>query len=145
MKAQQTLELDAGYGPAHNTLGWIYAKQGKYGPALAEFQRAAHLSGQAPEDVAALAWGYATSGKQQQARDLAHQLETRSRRQYVSPEALARIYAALGENDLAIDWLQQSCRARIDTLNNLNVEPCYDSLRPDPRFQDLVHRMNLAH
>lgn len=144
VRAQQTIELDADYAPAHNALGWIYDKQGKYGPALAEFERAARLSAQAPEDVAALAWGYARAGKQKQARDLAHQLETRSRRQYVSPEALARVYAALGENDLAIARLQQSFWARVDTLNNLNVEPCYDSLRADPRFQDLVHRMNLA-
>ena len=144
VEERQTLELDPSYSSAHNGLGWIYAKQGKYGPALIEFQRAAQLSAQAPQDLAALAWGYAVAGKSQQARDLAQQLETRSRRQYVSPEALARIYAALGENDLAMKRLQQAYKAHIDTLNNLNVEPCYDSLRSDSRFQELVHRMNLA-
>ncbi len=53
-----------------------------------------------------------------------------------------QIYIGLGENDLALEWLEKAYEERDVALIFLKVDPAYDSLRSDPRFQDLMRRMN---
>jgi hypothetical protein len=118
-----------------------YAPTGMATRLPAEFRRAVESSNQAPQDVAELGWGYRVAGRLREARQIAEELEVRSRKHFVSPEQLARTYVGLGEKTLAIQRLRQAYDERIDTLNDLNVEPCWDSLRSDPRFQELVRRM----
>jgi hypothetical protein len=55
---------------------------------------------------------------------------------------LAQVYAYLGENDHAFSWLEKEYEERNDALLCLKVDPTWDNLRSDPRFQDLVRRMN---
>lgn len=142
LQMQRAIELEPGYASAHNMLGWIYTQKGMHNQAIAEFRRAVNLSNNSPGDVAALGWGYAEAGQRREARQIAAALETRSHQRYVSPDALARLYTAINEKNLAFERLEAAYRMRVDTLNNINVEPCYDSLRSDPRFQALVRRMN---
>ena len=142
LQLRKTIDLDPGFAGAHGELGWTYIEKGMPNEAISEFQRAVDLSGDAPRDVAALGWGLAKTGKLLEARRVAAGLEARSHERYVSPEALARVYVALGEKDLAIQHLQEAYWMRVDTLNNIKVERCYDSLRSDARFQAIVARMN---
>ena len=109
---------------------------------IAEFQLSVRLSDNSPRDLAGLGWGYAEAGQKVKARQIVTVLEKRSHERYVTPEALARVYAALNEKDLAMECLEQAYRMRVDTLNDMNVDPCYDNMRSDPRVQDLVRRMN---
>jgi hypothetical protein len=68
----------------------------------------------------------------------------RSRRQYVSPEQLALIYASLGERDQAFAWLDRSFEARSAFLiTGIQVLPDYDPLRSDPRFDALLRKIGL--
>ena len=55
---------------------------------------------------------------------------------------LAYVYAGLGEHDQAIEWLERAREKRDDALTYLAVLSCFDPLRSDPRFQDLLRRMN---
>ena len=55
----------------------------------------------------------------------------------------ASYYAWLGEKDLAIEWLTKAIDERYHGVAFTNVSPAYDPLRDDPRFQDLLRRMNL--
>ena len=57
---------------------------------------------------------------------------------------IALIHAGLGQNDLAFEWLDRAFEERSSWLASLKIEPLLDSLRSDPRFNDLVRRMNLA-
>ena len=66
----------------------------------------------------------------------------RAKREYVEPSQFARIYAYLGEKDEAFEWLEKAFEERAD-LRGLKVSPDFDPLRDDPRFQDLLRRMNL--
>ena len=66
----------------------------------------------------------------------------RAKREYVEPSQFARIYAYLGEKDEAFEWLEKAFEERAD-MRGLKVSPEFDPLRDDPRFQDLLLRMNL--
>jgi hypothetical protein len=70
-------------------------------------------------------------------------LEDLSRRRYVSSYLTALIYTGLGEKDLALEWLEKAYEERSDLLVYLKVEPRLDSLRSDPHFNELLHRMAL--
>ena len=59
------------------------------------------------------------------------------------PTDIAMVYALAGENSRALDWLERSFEERSSQMPWVSVDPVYDPLREDPRFQDLVRRMNL--
>ena len=67
-----------------------------------------------------------------------------STRRYVSPYAVATIYAGLGDREQAFLWLEKSYQERSPLLTFLRVEPTLDSLRSDPRFESLVRRVGLS-
>jgi TolB-like protein/DNA-binding winged helix-turn-helix (wHTH) protein len=77
-------------------------------------------------------------------RTLTEGLETRAARGTPPPAFFpAMMYGMLGENDRAFNWLEQGYRDRDASFSGLNVDPCWDPLRSDPRFADLVRRVGL--
>ena len=73
----------------------------------------------------------------------AETLEARSAQTYVNPIGIARFYAYAGENDRALDWLENAYQQHVNQLVFVHLMPDWDSLHHDPRFQDLLRRMNL--
>ncbi len=73
----------------------------------------------------------------------AETLAARSRTTYVGPRSVATWYACAGENDRALEWLERAYEARDPNMVGIGGHPLFDSLRDDPRFQDLLRRMNL--
>ncbi len=73
----------------------------------------------------------------------AETLAARSRTTYVAPHSVARWYDRAGENDRALEWLERAYEARDPNMPYLSAMPFFDNLRDDPRFQDLLRRMNL--
>ena len=73
------------------------------------------------------------------------QLNAISKQKYVSARYRARIYAALGDKDKAFEWLEKSYEERSigSAFASIKVDPIFDPLRSDPRFADLLRRMNL--
>jgi hypothetical protein len=72
------------------------------------------------------------------------QLRERSAQTYVSPVFLARLYLASGEREQALGQLNEAYQGSDYHLVWLNVERAFDPLRPDPRFQDLLHRVGFS-
>jgi len=70
-------------------------------------------------------------------------LKARAEQQYVPAFCIALIHAALGENDLAFEWLDRAFAERSSWLVYLDVEPMLGSLRSDARFEDLARRVGL--
>jgi hypothetical protein len=62
--------------------------------------------------------------------------------EYVRPSRLARNYAGLGRMDEAFEWLERAYDERDGSLAFIKTDPAYDGLRSDPRFQDLLRRIN---
>ncbi|HMH45731.1 MAG TPA: hypothetical protein VK557_19745, partial [Pyrinomonadaceae bacterium] len=67
----------------------------------------------------------------------------RSMREYVSPTCIALVHSGLGDTDRALVWLEKSYREHSPDLSSLG-EPMFDGLRSDPRFADLVSRVQTA-
>jgi TolB-like protein/Flp pilus assembly protein TadD len=125
------LDLDAKFFLAHVALGVIYASQSRYEEALAEF-----VEGGARPEI--MAWLYALAGRQAQARKvMAEALQVGT-----SPAALSVTYALLGDEDKAFECLEQGYEQRDWLMIYLKTFPAFDPLRSDPRFQDILHRMN---
>ena len=130
---------------AHFGLGRVYAGKGANAQAIDELIQAASLSGRSPGIVAELARTYAVSGRKSEAEQLIAELNDRSREPdyHVSPQALAYIYAALGDRDRAFELLTRAFDDRMASVLWLKVDPRVDSLRQDPRYAALVLRLGL--
>ncbi|HVP42893.1 MAG TPA: protein kinase [Terriglobales bacterium] len=86
--------------------------------------------------------GYAEGGYPLAMRRGADLLAARSRKAYVSPTFVAGLYLAAGDKDLTLQWLEKAFEVREPNLPYIGT-PDYDSVRSDPRFQDLLRRMKL--
>ena len=95
------------------------------------------------EAVAALTAGYRHGGYREGMRRAADVLADRAQHSHVAGVRVARLYAHAADADRALFWLQKAYEAGETPLGHLAVAWDWDQLRPDPRFQDLLRRMNL--
>ncbi len=106
-------------------------------------ETAVSLTGRGSLELVNLAYVYAvTEGGSRHIR-IREELEERSRRQYVSPLAFARISTGLGEKDQAFVWLDKAVDAHDPNLLFGVFDPLWDPLRSDPRFTRALRRMRL--
>ncbi len=140
---RKALEMDASFSLAHYDLGMAYTQLGKYEEAIMEYQRAIDLSGGGPFLVAGLAHAYAAAGKKEEALRVLCQLQELSKQAYVSAYDIAVLHTLLGDKDQAFAWLQQAYESRESWLAICASDPRFDALRSDPRFHDLLRRMDL--
>ena len=138
---RDTLEMDSSYEWAHLTLGQAYEQKGEFKLAIQELQQAVELSHNSPLTMSALAHAYALSGNHAEGLRLLSELQASSKKQYVSPYYVAIVYLGLGENEVAMDWLERAYTDRSNGLVFLKVEPELDPLRTNPRFVALQTRM----
>src|SRR5205085_3901528 len=128
---------------AHNWLGVGYEGSGQTLQAIPEYQKAVELSQGDSDPTAALAHAYAAVGRKAEAQKILREWLRRSEASYVSPYMIAAIYAGLGGKDKAFEYLERAYQERSSDLSYfLRADLRMDSLRSDPRFQDLMHRMN---
>jgi tetratricopeptide (TPR) repeat protein len=96
--------------------------------------------GLAPERIGAV---YAAGGWNGFLRAELEALLQRSKREYVAPKRIAVIYAMLGDNDKALEWLEKTYQEHSKTIVTIKVDPRLARLRSDPRFKDLLTRVGL--
>ena len=142
---QKTLELDQTFPAAHNFLPAAYEQKGMYSEAIAEFKKAIPLTAAAESTFSKAGLGhvYALTGKKSEARILLDDLKQLSAQQYVSATSVALIYAGLGEKQEAFAWLDKAYDQRAFQLQWIRLDPRWDNLHSDSRFQDLVRRIGL--
>jgi tetratricopeptide (TPR) repeat protein len=138
-----TIEMDPTYLLAHVVLGQCYEQEGRYSEAITELQKATSMSPDSPPVMAALGHAYAASGKRAEALQLLDQLKSLSAHRYVSPFYLALLYTGLSNHEQADVWLDRGYADRSNNMIFLNVDPQFDSLRSEPHFQDMLHRIGL--
>jgi len=142
-QCQMVLDLNPNFRGAYSTLSEVYALKGLYEDAVAAYQKFLTLGGASEEEVAGLADAYQTSGKEGYWRWMLDYWTERAKQEYVPRTGLAVIYAYLGDKDQAMRWLEEGYKEHEFMMTNLKVAPEWDPLRDDPRFQDLLLRMNL--
>lgn len=136
--------LDPNYWRVHHSLGRAYEMAGKTDEAFAAYQRERALVGVGPEKIAALTEAYQRSGMRGYWRKRLELAERDwAQREYVSPISKAYAYMAAGEKEQALGWLRTGFEERSDGVVYLAVQPVWDPLRDDPRFQDLVRRVGV--
>lgn len=137
------VEMDSSFPYAHYWLGRALVQKGDYDEAIAEFRLASELSGGTGLMLGQLGHAYAVAGRRGEALKTIEELKEMSERRHVSPFVVATIYAGLGDEDAAFEWLEKAYERRDDWMITLATEPHFDRLRPDPRFQDLLRRVGL--
>lgn len=138
----RTLALDSLYVQAHWRLADALASAGRYAEAIDRADRLVVLSDSTPSALALRAQITALAGRREEARRMLETLLARSRRQYVPPSAIAEIYAALGDGDTVVTWLEKAFEERSNAVAYL-ADFRYESLRGHPRFRALLARAGL--
>jgi len=140
---RSTLDMDPDFLFARLWLAQAYEQEQKFDAAITELQTATRIAPHNTYALARLGQGYAMTGMQGDARIVLKQLQEISGRAYVSPFDVALVYIGLDKIDQALEWLQKALAARSLWLGYLKVEPQFDRLRADPRFQTLVRAVGL--
>jgi serine/threonine-protein kinase len=140
-QAQVALELDPSH-PPHFFLAWIYREQGMYEEAIAQYRKAMGRGAAHPYFLGHLGNTYARAGRVKEARECLRELKERLKEDTVGVYEVALIHAGLGEEDQAFEWLTRAYEQRDKGLLYLKIDLPLDPLRSDPRFQDLLRRMN---
>jgi len=138
---QVVVDLQPNIPNAYQQLGRVYEVQGLYEEAATAFHRSLVLEGASEEEVAGLLDAGASGAEAYWRWQLDYDRE-RAKREHVESPNFAIFYAHLGEKDEAFEWLEKAFEEG-ENISNLKVHPEWDPLRSDPRFQDLLRRMNL--
>jgi len=141
---RKTLELDPNFIEAYYFRGMAYLKKSMYKEAMRDFEKAVAISPDDPLALTGLGYADAVTGRRAEAQKVLDQLTKLSKQNHVSAAYMAKIYAGLGEKDRAFEWLEKAYEDRsIVSVGLIKANPIFDPLRSDPRFQDLLRRMNL--
>src|SRR5262249_26420701 len=140
---RKAAELYPDFSPAHNFLAMAYEYSGLYDQALLECQRAIDLAKRDRYLLLQLARISARAGKRAEARQLLAEITNGSEHRYFPRTHIAAAYIALGDKDRAFEWLEKGYRERDWGLPIIKTFPDFDEVRSDPRFSDLLKRMNL--
>jgi len=135
------LDMEPNFPRAH-LLVFAYVQKGMFADALADIEKWRRIDN-VPGSWAIEAYVYGRSGQRVEARRALEKWQQLNRRRQMDPAATALAYVGMGNKDEAFAWLQRAYSERSNALTALNVDPIYDPLRSDPRFQALLRRIGL--
>ena len=141
---QKTLEMDPKFVPAQHAIEAAYAQNGMYKAAVAEWQKVLTLSGN-PDLAASIGDDFKNSGYPGVLQSWLQGLEEGSKRGYVSSYNMAEIYARLEQKQDALSSLERAYDERDSNLTCMKIEPAFDGIRSDARFQHLLQRLAMPH
>jgi TolB-like protein/DNA-binding winged helix-turn-helix (wHTH) protein/Tfp pilus assembly protein PilF len=136
---RMTITLDPFFGPAHYVLGQAFVQKHNYTDGIAELQKAIELSPGSTAFTANLAYAYAVSGMRDEAAKKLNDMKNRSPQAFSNAPEIAMVYVGLNQKDQAMAWLKKGFAERFSPW--VLMRPCFDPLRSDPDFEDLVRRM----
>jgi serine/threonine protein kinase/Flp pilus assembly protein TadD len=137
-------EMDPGFVLTREYMGLAYLEKGLYKEAIAECEEAAAPVSASPYAISALGYVYAMSGKKAQAQKVRDRLDVLSEQKYISSRFVASIYAGLGEKEKALESLKAAYDDRsLEIGPGIIADPTCDSLRAEPRFQELLRGVGL--
>jgi eukaryotic-like serine/threonine-protein kinase len=139
---KRALSLNPGFALTHFGLGWAYGLKGMYPEGIAETRKYLELSGD-PTGKGYLGLWLAKAGGRDEAMKLLNELKQESMQRYVQSYAFATIYIGLGEKEEALAWLEKEISDRAPNARYFAVLPELDELRSEPRFKEMLKRLNL--
>jgi eukaryotic-like serine/threonine-protein kinase len=139
-QCRKTLDMDPDFGLAHLCIGTSSVNEGRFQEGITELQKATELLPGSADSIAQLGIAYALSGDHAQARKILSRLKNPSQR-YLPAFSIAMVYAGLVDKEQTIFWLKRGYEERSDDMIYMKIEPVFDPIRSDPRFQDLIRRI----
>ncbi len=152
---KRAMELNPNLAEAHSLYGYYLQAMGRsqealtitretYAEAIQRCERELKEAKGAPGTLAPLAFALASAGRLAVAARTIEELKARSGKQRFPPSLFALAYAGLGDREKALQWLETAYREHDTQLLWFRLEPQMDSLRADPRFQDVMRKMGLV-
>jgi TolB-like protein/Tfp pilus assembly protein PilF len=139
---RRVVSIDPHFNMAHWCLGLDYLQKRRYRAAIDSFQKARLLGG--PHNaIFALGYAYAMLGDKERTQQSLKELKRTLKTSYTPPYYFAAIHAGLGELDAAFECLDHACKAHDVGLIWLNWDPQFDTLRSDPRFEEILKTIGL--
>jgi serine/threonine protein kinase/Flp pilus assembly protein TadD len=138
----KVIELDPNFGPAYQYLGLSYLKLGRHAESTAALEKAAILTNRSGLVLSDLGYVYGVMGKPAEAIAIVKELESKYARKQASGQFIAAVYAGLGEKEKAFEWLEKDFQNRDGRLPEVRWQLSLEPLHDDPRFKDLLRRMN---
>ncbi len=142
--AKEALELDNAFAPAHRLLSLIYQGKKMYSEAIAENQIWGAATGDKLKTDIALAQIYAVAGDKEAAEKILDSIEIEKTLLGNDYRGVALVYAGLADNDRAFEWLEKSYLMHEESLCSLKIDPKFDNLRPDVRFNTFLEKIGLG-
>jgi tetratricopeptide (TPR) repeat protein len=139
---KRVIAFDSNFQFGHFELALAYRSKGMYPESIGEFRKGLDL-GYDSQSTAYLADALARSGQKDEAQKLLDGLKKESAEHYVQSYAIAIAYLGLGNKDEAVSWLEKDIAEHSTQTANYSVDPELDDLRSDPRFKDMLRRLNL--
>ena len=141
---QSVLRKNPNFPRAVSLLTFAYAEKGMFTQALTHAETLRRLYGDGPEYWAILTHIYGRAGQLGRARREMDKLEKLNRLEQMNPIIMLDAYLAVGNKEEALAELDKACSEHFGAIISLKVDPAFDPLRSDPRFQDLLRRVGLA-
>jgi tetratricopeptide (TPR) repeat protein len=140
-RLKQASELDPNFFFPHQFAASSYIEKGMYGEAVEETRRAKELAPSQTVSTTFMAYALAKLGKRDEARVILDELLKQSTVRFIPPYHIALIYHALGETNQSLIWLEKGYELHDPKMAFLKVEPKWNTLRADPRFQELMKKL----
>jgi len=141
---RRVLQKDPNFGRAAGLITFTHVEKGMFNQALADAQVVRRLYGEGPWYWSWLAYIYGREGQMGKARRELEKLENINRHEQQSVVTMLYAHLGTGNKEEALADLEKAYAEHYSILATLKVEPAFDPLRSDPRFQDLVRRVGLA-
>ncbi|MFZ0956329.1 MAG: winged helix-turn-helix domain-containing protein [Candidatus Sulfotelmatobacter sp.] len=136
------LEMDPDFPRARLVVA-AFVEKGQFEEALADIRKWDNKEPR-PWTLAWRAYIYSRAGQQAQARRSLEKLQwLYQQHHYIGPDPLLWAYIGMGDSDAAFAWFEKAYAEHSNVLISLKVNPAYDRLRADPRFQELMRRVGL--
>jgi Tfp pilus assembly protein PilF len=141
---EKTEHADPDFWVAPWGLGSTDVQMDQLPKAIEELGRAVKLSGRAPGALSSLAYAYAGAGDGAKAKTVLAELKNTGGKNHISSWDVAIVYAGLKNHEQALTWLERAAAEHSQSLPGLKVEPWFNDLHNEPRFQQLMRKINLS-
>jgi tetratricopeptide (TPR) repeat protein len=140
---RQVLQNEPNHAIAYKGLSEVHTFSGQYEIAIAEAENATELSGGSIFMKDDLGYIYAKAGRRAEAYSVIDELKKASPAKFVPAYGIAVIYLELGERDVGMEWLEKAVDQGTSPIELLKIDPVFESVRADPKFLDILEKMNL--
>jgi len=142
-QGKKTSDLEPNFPTGRWTLGAVYDANGMYAEAIALSEKSLQSDPTNQIQLGLAGYAYAKSGRRREAEEIIGKFREIAKTQYVSSYWIAVVYVGVVDKNQAFAELEKAFDENDWHLHRLKVDPLMDSLRADPRFKDLLKRMNL--